>query len=233
MSFDPATLRTLHRIHKQIADLNSRISRGPRRVKAAETQVAQLEEQVKAKQEAFTQARIAADKKQLQLQEREDRIVSLKEKLNTCASNREYQTLQEQIAADNQANLVLSDEILEMLEGNDTIEQEVKDAKQKLSDGKAELEKISQEVAVQLEGLNEELTRVSDELSANEKLLPDDTRNTYHRHAKARGEEALAEVAGGSCGNCMQMITPNMQAELAMNSLIFCKACGALLYPAG
>jgi len=232
MSFDPATLRTLHRIHRQIADLDSRIGRGPLAVKASEKQLQQIKQQLAQSQEAFTQARLAADQKQLQLQEREDRVTALKEKLNTCGTNREYQTLQEQINAGQQANLVLSDEILEMLESNDGIEQEVAAAKQKLADANAALEKLSEEVAQQLEVLNAELDRVKAELHKNEELLPTDTRNTYRRHAEARGEESLAEVAGGSCGNCMQTITPNMQAELAMLALIFCKACGALLYPA-
>ena len=56
---------------------------------------------------------------------REDRIEDLKAKLNTAASNREYDTLKEQIAADQQANAVLSDEILEGLEQLDVLEQQV------------------------------------------------------------------------------------------------------------
>ncbi len=62
--------------------------------------------------------------KQLQLREREARIKDLQVKLNTCSSNREYQALKEQIAADQQANSVLSDEILEALERIDVLQAE-------------------------------------------------------------------------------------------------------------
>ncbi len=53
------------------------------------------------------------------------RIVDLEGKLNTAASNREFSLLKEQIAADEQANSVLSDEILEALEQLDLMQDQV------------------------------------------------------------------------------------------------------------
>ena len=58
------------------------------------------------------QMRVEADSKQLQMKEREEKIVNLQGKLNAAKENREYQALKDQIAADKQANVVLSDEIL-------------------------------------------------------------------------------------------------------------------------
>ena len=60
--------------------------------------------------------RVAADQKQLQLKAGEEKIKDLKRKLNAAASNREYQILKEQIAADDMAKSVLEDEIIEALE---------------------------------------------------------------------------------------------------------------------
>ena len=46
----------------------------------------------------------------------EGKILELETKLNQSSTNREYQALKDQIAADNMANSVLADEILEAME---------------------------------------------------------------------------------------------------------------------
>ncbi len=69
----------------------------------------------------------------MQLKSREIRIEELEAKLNTAASNREFSTLKEQIAADKQANSVLSDEILETLEQIDVLDEALKQAEAELA----------------------------------------------------------------------------------------------------
>ncbi len=71
---------------------------------------------------------MAADQKQLQLKSSEDKVKDLRRKLNAAASNREYQALLEQIAADEMANSVLADEILEALEKIDAFQKNLAEA---------------------------------------------------------------------------------------------------------
>ena len=99
-------LRQLHRIHRQLTDLRERLARGPKQIRAGESNVTCLEEDLSKTKEDIKAARIAADQKQLQLKVAEDRIEDLKGKLNACVSNREYQALREQIAADEMATSV-------------------------------------------------------------------------------------------------------------------------------
>ena len=114
-------LRTLHRIHRQKTDLDGQIARGPRQIKAGDALVAKAESEMQVIKENLTKANLLSDEKQLQLKSREDKIVDLQTKLNSAASNREFDLLKEQIAADKQANSVLSDEILEAMEAIDEL----------------------------------------------------------------------------------------------------------------
>ena len=75
-------------------------------------------------------------RKQLQLKSREAQIDQLQTKLNTAASNREFNLLKEQIAADKQANSVLSDEILEAMDEIDGLEIKLKDVAAELENQK-------------------------------------------------------------------------------------------------
>jgi len=230
MTISAESLRELHRIHRQLTDLRDRKSRGPKQVKAAEANLARCQQHLEDSKQGLTKARMAADERQLQLKQREDRIVDLKGKLNAANSNKEYQALKEQIAADEQANSVLSDEILEMLEKIDELQVEVGKAEETLAKVESETAKVKARVDEEQEKLKSELERVTGELHAAEANLPSDFKSDYERIAKSRGEEALAEVDGEVCSGCYQTITSQMMNELQMSRPVFCKSCGALLY---
>ena len=230
MTVTAAALRELHRIHQQLADLRGRLDRGPKQVKAGEANCQRLQGEQEAAKEALTRSRVSADEKQLQLRQREDRIKDLQAKLNSCGSNREYQALKEQIAADQQANLVLEDEILETLEKIDEQRRGVSESEAIFARVQQELEKTRQRVAEEQAGLQSELARVQDSLEEAEQALPADLRADYRRLAAVRGEAALAPVDGDVCGGCFQVLTPQTLNDLYLSKAVFCKSCGCLLY---
>src|SRR6476620_4863294 len=168
------TLRTLHRIHRQHTDLKDRLSRGPRQVQVAESSVKKCEADLIQAKEAYKHAKMASDEKQLQLKHRESKLVDLQAKLNMAQSNKEYQLLKDQMAADKQANSVLADEILESLEKLDQLQAAVKTAEANLAKTKDELTKVRKRISDQQQGLESDLARVRGELDAAEALLEGD-----------------------------------------------------------
>ena len=127
MAVSTAVLRELHRIHMQLSDLRDRQARGPRRVQVHTNNVAEQQSALDAAQDTVKQTKMSADQKQLDLKTSENKIDDLKAKLNGCSSNKEYQTLLEQIAATEMTNSVMADEILEAMEKIDQLEVTVHD----------------------------------------------------------------------------------------------------------
>jgi len=144
MSVTAAALRDLHRIHQQLAELRDRLERGPKQVRARESNVAQLDARLAEAREKAKQTQMAVDRKQLDLKSGEQKVVDLRVKLNTANNNREYQALLEQIAAAEMAGSVLSDEILEGMDKVDQFVLLVKEAEKNLADGKKEMEKFGE-----------------------------------------------------------------------------------------
>ncbi len=70
----------------------------------------------------------------------------MKAKLNAAQSNREYQAFRDQIAADEMANSVLADEILEGLEKIDELQKIAAEAEQTVLKAKDEVAKSQQQV---------------------------------------------------------------------------------------
>ena len=230
MSIAPGALSELHRILRQLTDLRDRLARGPKQVAASEANVKRAEIELTQAKDVYKKARIASDEKQLQLKTRESRIKDLQTKLNQSESNREYQAFKEQIAADEKASSVLSDEILEGLEQLDVLQAKIVAAESGLSKGKDELQKVRTRVSEQQQGLETELARLLGELAKAEVVLPPDFKRDYDRVTKTRGEDALSQVEADCCGNCCQVLTPQTMNDLYLCKPVSCKSCGALLY---
>lgn len=225
-----ATLRTLHRIHRQLADLRDRQAAGPRKVAAGTRQLEAAEARKATAQDDVKKARMAADQKQLQLKSAEAKHRDLEGKLNACKTNREYQALKEQLAADAMATKVLEDEILEALERIDALKPTVPAADKEVDDARKTLAAAKAAVEAEAGRLAEEVARVRGELETVERDLPADVRDRYERIVKQKGADGLAAVEGQSCGGCFQSLTGNMLSDLLMGRIIVCRSCGRLLY---
>lgn len=228
--FDSGLMRRLHSLHLQLADLEGQLNRGPIQIKAGEAIMQACSDAVEAARQDVKAATIACDEKQLQLKTREDRIESLKAKLNAAASNKEFDLLKEQIAADQQANSVQSDEILEGLERIDVLQEAVAAAEKELAEKTAEQKKRAESIEERMAVVQADLEHVRNELEKAEKDVPLAVRGEYKRLTESRGDEALAPIEDGSCGGCNQTLTTQMVDRVRLGFLVDCPACSAWLY---
>jgi len=224
------TMRTLHRMQRQLEDLRDQLAAGPRQVAAHTRQLQAAEAARAAAQDAVKQARLVADQKQLQLKSAETKIRDLEAKLNACKTNREYQTLRDQVAADRMASKVLEDEILEALERVDALKPAVPAADVEIDKAKRALAGAQERAAAEAGRLESEVARVRGELETQERTLADDVRERYERVVRSKGADGMAAVDDQTCGGCFQQITGNMLSELMLGRVVTCRGCGRLLY---
>lgn len=230
MSIDFGLIQSIHNLLKQATNLRERIEAGPRRIARTRTHQATCQQNFDQAKQLEIKTRMAADAKQLQLSEREAKIKDLEFRLNTCESNKEFQLLKDRIAADLQANSVLQDEILELLERIDDLHQQTELAKQKLDEASQTTETISAEVGQEIDRLKIDLAEIENQLATREKQLPGDIRKEYLRSVQHVGEDVFGESDFITCGNCQQTLTTQVIADLRMFRQVYCKNCGCLLY---
>ena len=176
MTLTADALRELHRLHKQLSDLRERIQRGPQQIRARQANLAKMAEELAKLDAEYKAARVRSDQKQLLLVSGEQKVENLKVKLNAAASNREYQALKDQIAADQMAGSVLSDEILETMEKIDELAEQVAEQQQKIAEANDVLAKAQQILRDQAGVLDADVKRVEAGLESAETALPDDIR---------------------------------------------------------
>lgn len=199
-------------------------------VAAAEAKLKAAEDFVKNMKDNLTKSKMAAHSKQLQMTEREQKIHSWQGKMNAAKENREYQAIKDQIAADTQANHVLSDEILELLESIDEQQVKLAESEQEVLSKKSDLEKVQQQVADRRRVLEGELARVQAELKETESELSGDLLRDYERLVSTRAEDGMAELDGKVCGGCYRSLTPALLDRLIMGQTVLCPSCGRLVY---
>lgn len=230
MNVSDSVVRKLHQTLVQIADIKTQIERGPRQIKAAQTQVDTAKDALQKCKDTIRQKKMDADRKQLQLREREGKIHDWEGKMNAASNNREYQAIKEQIAADTQANNVLSDEILETLEEIDSLQNSMKDLEERLKLTEADKVKVDASVAQRIDSLKQDLIRVEGILQETEKELDPDSLSHYKRIVSGRGEDGMAPIEDVSCGGCYTGLPPRIIDKLRLGQPMPCPSCGRLLY---
>ena len=230
MGLDYGLLQSLHRMLRQLTDIDDRIRRGPMKVKVVVSNEGGFAENLAECEGRMSELRRSSNDKTMQLNEREAKIEDMKAKLNACDSNKEFQLLKDRIAADLQANSVLQDEILEMLERLDVVTEEVAAAKENYSKAQQESSAMREKVKLELDELSSEKARVADELAEAEKQLPVSMMEDYRRLVDKKGENAFASCVNETCDNCNQRITTQMISELMLKRLVVCPGCGSIVY---
>lgn len=230
MSNDIERIRRLHALLKLKTAVESQLERGPRMLKQLTMQIEAARKSLADVRENAKQKRIEADRKQLQLREREAKLLHHEAQLNAAKSNREYQTLKDQIAADRQANSVLSDEILETLEAIDGFQPVIDQRVEKLNQLETDFATAEKTVAERKGVLTAELERVQSEIRENLSGFGGDFHNNLKRLIAARGDESLAELDGSCCGGCNTQLTAQVRDRIEMNSAMPCPSCGRLVY---
>ena len=223
-------LQELHRIHRQLSDLRSRLARCPIRVNAARNRVTAAQQIVTEVKESIQNTKMTADRKQLQLRESESKIEVIEGKLNAAKTNDEFQIFKEQIAAAQMANSVMSDEILEALEKVDQLEAKLATSIKGVESAEADQAKIEAEVEKERASLESEIARVLELLEGVEKDIPPDVRADYKRVIKVRGADALASVVNNYCTQCNVQLRIQTVSDLKLGKPVFCSSCGAFLY---
>lgn len=229
-SIDMALLQRLHTLLQTRVDLASQQSRCPIRRKSSQKKLDQANEKLEQERSELKKLQLQADDKQLQLAEREQRVADREVKLKSAASNREYQTLKDEIAADRQANEVLSDEILELFEEIDQHQKLVVQADEELAVENTAHEDRIKVIEQREEEIRKDLDRIESELKASESDMPSHMKGDYQRLVEAKADDALAAIDEDSCGVCRQILTTQWIDRLRMSKLVRCPGCDAFLY---
>lgn len=230
MSTPAAILRELHRLRRHAKNLQDEIERLPRQLAVQKAKVTRQEDVLKHAQEAIKRLKVANSDKEKSLKAKHQDIAKYEKQRDEAAAKKEYDALQHEITAAQQACQKLEDEILAGILESDEKTAQLPELEKALALAKQEVAQFDQTRQARQVVLNEELARTKQLLTETEAGLPDDVRVSYLRQISARAEDALALVQERTCTACYTAITPQMHGELTRGMFVLCKSCGRILY---
>ncbi len=169
--------------------------------------------------------------KELELAAKEESAVKLQGQLFALKTNKEYQTMLQQIQDAKADASVIEDQILELFEKADLLKTEVEKEKIKLKEEEkvflAQKDKVQEEVKI----IDDDLSRLDGQRKQIIPLLDKKILAQYEKILSSRAGLAIVKVTGNSCGGCNMFVPPQVINLIKMyDRIITCEMCNRMLY---
>ncbi|MFG0331678.1 MAG: zinc ribbon domain-containing protein [Phycisphaerales bacterium] len=228
----------LYRVEQQIRALRGRVDNAERYLKAQTRQVDELRSRREARESQARQLGAAAANVENEANAAEERIVKLREQMNSAKTNKEYTALRTELSTIRLQKDKLESQALEEMSRVDEVKAELHEIAAQI----AEREKIRQVAEAQLKERRDEIADKLAELEASRrdaaKGIPSETLRDFEQLTEWNEGEAMAEVVEQdrrrmeySCGACnMTLPIEKLNALLTHGAVTICPSCRRILY---
>lgn len=228
----PELLQRIHRLHRQLNELAGRRQRAERRVRAAEKRKNDAIVALEGTKKEQTVLLLQAKERENLFGQSESALTKRRTQLSEAKNNKEYQSLKEQIDADQHINNRLADEVLDLMGKAENYSAEVEKAKTFIAESEAGIATAQKEWEAELPVLDTDIVHFTGALADAVEAMPRDFRGLYKRIVdRFGGEEGMAPVVEQKfCGSCRRQIPIQYIAKLCGNEPFSCQSCGRFLY---
>jgi predicted nucleic acid-binding Zn-ribbon protein len=224
----------------QLRRLENSKSSHDRAAKVRLEQITKQKEHIEALRVKQRQARMAADKKELEVRQKRTDIEKLRQQQTLVRDNRQFSALQNEIKFAELSISKYEDEILTDFADSETIEGEIKKAQAEMKRQEDELAVVRREIEARKDDLGREIEDGRRKRDGIAKTLPPKVVDLFTRIADRLDGEALARVIRDEdddegayvCGGCHMSVTQNTYVLLAGHNenLFTCPNCTRILF---
>jgi predicted nucleic acid-binding Zn-ribbon protein len=226
-----AILREIHRLRRHAKDLQDRIAQLPRQLKAQQARAEREEQSLREAQDHLKHLKVTTHEKEITLKTLQGQIKKYEKQMEEATAKKEYDSLKAEIAAAREKVRQLEDEILDTMVETEEETARLPEREQAVKQAKADLAQFEVEQKARQAELTAQFQQMMAQVAEVEATLPTGkVHDEYKRLVRARGEDALALVAGRTCAACYTEITGQQLQDLMLGQLVLCKSCGRMLY---
>jgi predicted nucleic acid-binding Zn-ribbon protein len=234
-----SALLQLQRVERQLVEVKSRLRMRENAVAVQQRKIDQLRgdwEELNAKR---LERRKDADRCELDLRHREQKVTELRGVLNTAKTNKEYAAVLTQINTIKADNTKIEDQALRAMADLDAIQAEADKTQQKMDAEQARLAQIKSSSAAEIDRLSGMMADLSAKRAEAAAEVPPAELALFERIAEKLGGDAMAaiEIEGDRpphdyvCGGCfMSLNAEHANALRTRDEVRTCDSCGRILY---
>jgi len=234
-----AALLHLQSIERQLVEVRSRLRMRQNAVAAQQRKIDQFRSDWGEFNRRRLDRRKEADRLELDLRQREEKVAGLRGVLNTAKTNKEYAAVLTQINTLKADNAKLEDQALKVIGETESLKAEADGVQAKIDDEEKRLESVKSSVAGEIEKLNTMLAELSTQRAEAILHVPSEELVLFERIADKLGGNAMAriDIEGKKppfsyvCGGCfMTLNAEHVNALQSRDEVRTCGSCGRILY---
>ncbi len=169
--------------------------------------------------------------KELELAGKEEGAKKLQGQLYSLKTNKEYQTMLQQIQDSKADASVIEDQILEILEKIDVAKQDVEAEKIRLKGQEKVFDEQKRKVEIRVKEIDDRLAQLDSQRKQIVPALDAKVLAQYERILANRDGLAIVTVKNDSCGGCNMFVPPQTINLIKMfERIITCEVCNRILY---
>ena len=224
-------LAALQKLDSQIYRLKKDLNNVPVQIRGIEGSFRQKEMLLMKNEEEFKAVTMKRREKEMELQAKEEGIKKLQTQLYQLKTNKEYQTMEKEIAGQKADVSIIEEDIIKLFDEIDMItkesvrQKEILERERKASEEeKKAIEAGAKETEASLQALNgERSTLVRD--------IDKEFLSKYERILYSKNGLAMVSVRHEACGGCNINLPPQVINEVRLrDELILCGSCARILY---
>lgn len=168
---------------------------------------------------------------EIELASKEENMKKLQTQLYSLKTNKEYQTMLQQINNTKADASVVEDKILVLFEEADKMKSEIEQEKQKIKQQEQLFNESKKEIENRIKEIDDRLSQL--EAQRTQALFGIEHRilTQYERILHNRDGLAIVKVKNDSCAGCNMMVPPQVINLIKMyEKIITCEVCNRILY---
>jgi predicted nucleic acid-binding Zn-ribbon protein len=221
----------LQEIDTHLHDLNKEKNEKPKIIEALDKEFEHKKQVLKEFEEKSKAILLKRKDKEGLLASKEEKIKEQQNKLYSLKTNKEYSAMLSEINGIKMDKSLLEEDILRILEDQDTLNIDLEKQKQALKQDEDKFNQDKKKILDRIKEIEGFIKDFEAKRSAAEKEIDSKIMVPYNRILKGKESLALVKVENHSCQGCYMEVPPQIINEIKMNDkLIFCEMCARILY---
>jgi predicted nucleic acid-binding Zn-ribbon protein len=230
MNEDLEKLIKLERVDREIARLSAEVAALPKRIAEIEHQLSDARGKVEQAKHAIKSQEQKRRSLESDIQSHQQKIAKLRDQSVDVKTNEQYRALMHEIEFVQTEIRKAEDKVLEIMEGGELFDRQVKASEGELKTQSAQVDKEKEEARALTAEDEARLKELNQQRSGLRSGVHEDLLGLYDRVLKAR-KTALAEAREQRCTACYVLLRPQKWNEIkAGGEVMTCDSCGRILF---
>lgn len=230
MNTDLERLIKLEQVDREISRLTAEVAALPKRVSEIEHQLSDAKARVEQAKTAIKSQEQKRRSLESDIQSHQQKIAKFRDQSLDVKTNEQYKALMHEIEFAQAEIRKAEDKILEIMEGGELFDRQVKSSEAELKTQSSQVEKEKEEAHTLTAKDEAQLKQLQRERQSLRTGIGGDLLDLYDRVLKAR-KTAMAEAREQRCTACFVLLRPQRWNEIKGGNEVFtCDSCGRILF---